>query len=186
MATSRDARRPRRRHLVRAHGHAAAGLGQCGRRPERHRRDRGGAPGGKSSRASSSWERHSQTTEPAQVRPGSLKDRIITDHISLLTTSLREVQVAKFKAMRNVACVTVVLAVIGYFFIKIANKRGEARLREQEVEIFGTYRTASAIQTPEAKAAEQAAADEADEEEDVIKRAQDDAGKDPPPPRKPT
>jgi len=120
------------------------------------------------------------------VRPGSLKDRIITDHISLLTTSLREVQVAKFKAMRNVACVTVVLAVIGYFFIKIANKRGEARLREQEVEIFGTYRTASAIQTPEAKAAEQAAADEADEEEDVIKRAQDDAGKDPPPPRKPT
>ena len=81
----------------------------------------------------------------AAVEPGSLRDRIITDHITLLTTVLREQQIAKFRAMRNLIGTGAAIAVVFGLFIRISTRNAEARLREQEIEMFGEYRDASTI-----------------------------------------
>jgi len=81
----------------------------------------------------------------AAVKVGSIRDRIITDHVALLTTVLREQQVAKFRAMRNLLGTSAAIAIVFGIFIRISTKNAEQRLKETEIEMFGEYRDASTI-----------------------------------------
>jgi len=96
------------------------------------------------------------------ARPGSLKDRIITDHIALVTTVLREKQLAQYRAIRNIVLITLGLGLCVVAWFRVVNERAEKRLREQEVELFGEFRSAST---------------------EVIDEDEDDDDDDPPPPR---
>ena len=102
----------------------------------------------------------------AAVQPGSIQDRIVTDHITLLTTVLREAQVAKFKAMRNLLGGGALFALVFGVFIRISTKRSERLLREREIEMFGEYRDASTM-----------VADDDDDEEDEDEDDDEDDGK---------
>lgn len=77
-------------------------------------------------------------------RPNSLYDRIITDHIALVTTTLRTKQAAQYKAMRNIASVTFSIIAVSAIAIKYLIIRSEQKLKEQEVELFGEFRSSSA------------------------------------------
>lgn len=77
------------------------------------------------------------------ARPGSLKDRIISDHVELITSALLEKQRAQVTAMRNMVIGIVIVASVFGVFATISTSRAERRLREQEMEIFGEFRDGS-------------------------------------------
>ena len=81
----------------------------------------------------------------AACKPGSIRDRIITDHITLLTTTLRTSELARYKAIWNLVGGTLVFSVVFGLYVKWSTKTAERRLREAEIETFGEYRAASTI-----------------------------------------
>ena len=54
----------------------------------------------------------------AACKPGSIRDRIITDHITLLTTTLRTSELARYKAIWNLVGGTLVFSVVFGLYVK--------------------------------------------------------------------
>lgn len=77
------------------------------------------------------------------VRPGTLKDRIISGHIELITTALLEKQQAQYLAMRNMIVGLFIVGSVFGVLATISTSRAEKRLRDQEMEIFGEFRDGS-------------------------------------------
>lgn len=74
------------------------------------------------------------------ARPGGLKDRIITDHIELITSALLEKQRAQYLAMRNMIVGIIGVCAVFGVFATISTARAAEKFREQEIEIFGEVR----------------------------------------------
>jgi len=115
-----------------------------------------------------------EATEAARmaVRAGSLEDRIISQHVELITSALLQKQRAQFIAMRNMIVGIVGVAGVFGFLATISTRRAETKLREQEMEIFGEFRSGSA----------EVLEDEDEEEEDSQERSiakQDEDGDEP-------
>ena len=105
----------------------------------------------------------------AACKPGSIRDRIITDHVTLLTTTLRTSELARYRAFANLVGGTLAFSIVFGVYVKWSTKTAERRLKEAEIETFGEYRGASTMLEDK---------DDDDDDDDDVDDDDDDDGDD--------